>query len=609
MPTAARRTARAQLLPDPHRRAGAAVVGDRRAASRAPSAPGRLASRSQAEAAAAPSAPPSGCAAAGLLCPRTTAAAWPGCWAAATRPAAAARPRRAYAAAAAAACRVAAGRARRGPLPACASGWRALGADCRFEEAADLRDRLDALEGVRRTLAPAAAGGPPHRRAAGRRLDPRFVNAFACTGGRVVARRRLPRSGDGMLECRPLAAALSAARGAAAGPARLRPGRGRPRGRRRIRPPRPGRGGGADRGRGLDRAASLVAIRRGSVPFGDELRRSTGRCRLPQGLTLCVGLDPRIELLPPELVTGLKPGRAAARAPTSGSARADRFGRRRGGRREAAGCLLRGAGRARPRCARARLRRRRRARLLVIADAKRGDIDSTAEAYAEAWLAPRDGGRPVADALTVNPYLGGDSLEPVPCRPGQGAGLFVLARTSNPGGADLQEAMADDGRCGSGTAELIAQWGARTGRASPGCRAWRGRSAPPTRRRSSGALRADARAGAAAAGVGAQGGSAGIWPRRSATTRPADWWWRPVGHLRLAGAARRLAAGRARGGGGTARVHADLTVAHSARRRSPTQAADDRGMDTPSTGSPAGRIRSPRSSDCASSPTPPGSPS
>ena len=49
----------------------------------------------------------------------------------------------------------------------------------------------------------------------------------------------------------------------------------------------------------------------------------------------------------------------------------------------------------------------------VIADAKRGDIPSTAAAYAAAWLEPRPGGEPpLADALTVNPYLGGDSLDP-----------------------------------------------------------------------------------------------------------------------------------------------------------------------------------------------------
>ena len=56
----------------------------------------------------------------------------------------------------------------------------------------------------------------------------------------------------------------------------------------------------------------------------------------------------------------------------------------------------------------------RSAGLLVIADGKRGDIGSTARAYAAAYLEPRGDEPPLADALTVNPYLGRDSLEPVP---------------------------------------------------------------------------------------------------------------------------------------------------------------------------------------------------
>lgn len=81
----------------------------------------------------------------------------------------------------------------------------------------------------------------------------------------------------------------------------------------------------------------------------------------------------------------------------------------------------------------------RAAGLLVIGDGKRGDIDSTARAYAEAALSP-DG--PLAcDALTVNPWMGTDTLEPFlePCR-SAGRGLFVLVRTTNPGSAELQGA-------------------------------------------------------------------------------------------------------------------------------------------------------------------------
>lgn len=87
----------------------------------------------------------------------------------------------------------------------------------------------------------------------------------------------------------------------------------------------------------------------------------------------------------------------------------------------------------------------REAGLLVIADAKRGDIDVSAAAYAQAYFGatPTPYG-PVpglgVDALTVNPYLGVDALEPfLSAARAASAGLFVLARTSNPGAADLQE--------------------------------------------------------------------------------------------------------------------------------------------------------------------------
>jgi len=100
--------------------------------------------------------------------------------------------------------------------------------------------------------------------------------------------------------------------------------------------------------------------------------------------------------------------------------------------------------------------------LLVIADAKRGDIGSTARAYAAAFLEPRGAEPPLADALTVNPYLGADSLDPFfsACR-NHGAGLFVLVRTSNAGGRDIQEATLSDGTpVWRHVAGLVAEWGA-----------------------------------------------------------------------------------------------------------------------------------------------------
>jgi len=82
--------------------------------------------------------------------------------------------------------------------------------------------------------------------------------------------------------------------------------------------------------------------------------------------------------------------------------------------------------------------------LLVVLDAKRGDIGSTATAYAAAYLGHASPWG--ADALTVNPYLGGDSLEPfVAAARNQDAGLFVLVKTSNPGGGMFQD-LTFDGR-------------------------------------------------------------------------------------------------------------------------------------------------------------------
>jgi orotidine-5'-phosphate decarboxylase len=78
--------------------------------------------------------------------------------------------------------------------------------------------------------------------------------------------------------------------------------------------------------------------------------------------------------------------------------------------------------------------------LVVVLDGKRNDIGTTAEAYAEGWLGRKPASPWGADALTVSPYLGDDSLEPFlkVGRP-RGAGIFVLVKTSNPGGKLLQD--------------------------------------------------------------------------------------------------------------------------------------------------------------------------
>jgi orotidine-5'-phosphate decarboxylase len=82
--------------------------------------------------------------------------------------------------------------------------------------------------------------------------------------------------------------------------------------------------------------------------------------------------------------------------------------------------------------------------LLVLLDAKRGDIGSTAEAYASAYLGAGKRSAFGGDALTVNPYLGDDTLEPFVDRAvAKQAGVFVLVKTSNPGSGFLQDLSVD----------------------------------------------------------------------------------------------------------------------------------------------------------------------
>lgn len=100
----------------------------------------------------------------------------------------------------------------------------------------------------------------------------------------------------------------------------------------------------------------------------------------------------------------------------------------------------------------------REAGLIVIMDAKRGDIGSTAEAYAAAHLAGADSNAAPfpADALTVNPYLGADTLEPFITRANEvDAGLYVLVRTSNPGSSSFQDRTQDGAKVFEVVADLL----------------------------------------------------------------------------------------------------------------------------------------------------------
>ena len=112
----------------------------------------------------------------------------------------------------------------------------------------------------------------------------------------------------------------------------------------------------------------------------------------------------------------------------------------------------------------------------VIIDAKRGDIGSTAAAYSAAFLGrSKVGGRSFhafeGDALTVNPYLGFDTLEPFmkDCEE-HGKGIFVLVQTSNPGARDLQGLVSD----GASVSEHVARWLAINAKRLAGASGWSG---------------------------------------------------------------------------------------------------------------------------------------
>ena len=195
-----------------------------------------------------------------------------------------------------------------------------------------------------------------------------------------------------------------------------------------------------------------------TLPFADRLADAVERKRSQ----LVVGLDPVVDLLPVELRGEAAAGRAAA------ASAVERFCK---GIVDAVApyvvavkpqvAFFEALGSDGWRALEAASRYAREAGLLVIADAKRGDIGSTARAYAAAFLEPRDGGPPLADAVTVSPYLGQDSLDPflAACRR-DGAGVFVLVRTSNAGAAELQDAVLSDGRpVWKHVAALVDEWG------------------------------------------------------------------------------------------------------------------------------------------------------
>ena len=188
-------------------------------------------------------------------------------------------------------------------------------------------------------------------------------------------------------------------------------------------------------------------------PFGSRLRKAMDT-RGP----LCVGIDPHAALLGswslPDSVPGLErfaltvvealAERVAVLKPQSSFF--ERFG--------SAGIAV----------LERTVAEAREAGALVILDAKRGDIGSTVEAYADAYLDPAS--TLFADAVTVSPYLGFGALEPFIERAEQhGCGVFVLAFTSNPEGASVQRAVSADGVTVG--ASILAQAAARNADAVP----------------------------------------------------------------------------------------------------------------------------------------------
>ncbi len=168
------------------------------------------------------------------------------------------------------------------------------------------------------------------------------------------------------------------------------------------------------------------------APFFDRLEA----VRSTKESVLCVGIDPRLERMPPEITSGCA-GDVEAILTRFGVEILEIAG-------PYAACFkpqiafFEAHGLAGLRAFAAIVQEARRRDLPVIGDVKRGDIGSTAAAYAQAFLVP--GAELEVDAITINPYLGGDALEPfVEAAAKHGKGLYVLVRTSNPGGADLQE--------------------------------------------------------------------------------------------------------------------------------------------------------------------------
>jgi orotidine-5'-phosphate decarboxylase len=203
-----------------------------------------------------------------------------------------------------------------------------------------------------------------------------------------------------------------------------------------------------------------------ALPFADRLAEAVRR----KGTPLCVGLDPRWESLPVSLRNSHGAGalEAVAAAVEAFCLRVLDLVSDRVPVIKPQSAFFEVCGPAGMSALQRVIRRAKELGLVVILDSKRGDIASTAAAYADAAFA----GMPIAgrtlpvwdaDALTVNPYLGRDAVDPFlsSARP-SGRGVFVLVRTSNAGAGLFQDLDCGGRKVYEHVAAAVAEWNSPT---------------------------------------------------------------------------------------------------------------------------------------------------
>ncbi|QDU18915.1 orotidine-5'-phosphate decarboxylase [Urbifossiella limnaea] len=177
---------------------------------------------------------------------------------------------------------------------------------------------------------------------------------------------------------------------------------------------------------------------------------------------LCVGIDPRWESLP----AAVRASVAHLPPPEQPGAAFEAFGRRvlelvrpHAGVVKPQAAFFEQAGPAGLAALQRLMTAAKELGFVTILDAKRGDIASTAAAYADAAFGPVWD----ADSLTINPYLGRDAVEPfLTAAQAAGRGVFVLVRTSNPGAGLFQDLVCDGQPVYRHVAAAVAEWNAAT---------------------------------------------------------------------------------------------------------------------------------------------------